>query len=502
MNRQPAILVIDPVGSASDLDLRVDDFEVMRVGALTDATETLARTNEHFACVLLRIETDPAEALTWIGGCTLPLVAVTPDSSDGHAVALLRAGAHEVVAGTRDALPDAIRRAIARHEFATQRSTHTTRLLQADRASSLATLAGDISLGFAELLGSVTQQCDIALRSLGRDDKGWDSVNRIAQDAARAAELARQMLAYSGGESARLRRLSLPRLVQDSVAVLEGAFTNDVTIECQIDSPSLDIEADAKQIRNVLRNLVLNATEAIAGSGTVSIRVGKKTLTSDNTTREDLIVAAPGEYAFIEVCDTGGGMDPATEARMFDPFFSTKFAGRGLGLATTLGAVRSHRGAVSTNSVPGEGSTVCILLPLAKAAAPEDDFQCDGRVLVIEDNEELNDLVQSMLRQLGFEPHAVHSGQAGIDYLESIDTDVRFVLLDLTMPGMSGEQTFEEIQRRWPGTPVVLMSGYARSEPTQALVEKGLAGFLPKPFTIQELLEHAKRAMSSTPTSV
>jgi CheY-like chemotaxis protein len=242
-------------------------------------------------------------------------------------------------------------------------------------------------------------------------------------------------------------------------------------------------------------NLVINAAEAIGDQqGTVLVTTGRQVL--DLAYVQSLFAAeglAPGEYVFIEVHDTGHGMDEQTKEKIFDPFFTTKFTGRGLGLAAVLGIVRSHRGAIKVYSSPGRGTTFKVFFPAHsqpasfEALQPIQAYHGKGLVLVIDDDRGVRDTARRMLGAFGFTVLEAEDGQAGAGAFAASADRIVLVLVDMTMPKMNGEETFRAIRGIRADVPVILTSGYNEIEATRRFVSRGLAGFLEKPFTPADL---------------
>jgi CheY-like chemotaxis protein len=260
--------------------------------------------------------------------------------------------------------------------------------------------------------------------------------------------------------------------------------------------------ADATQIRQVAMNLITNASEAIGDrEGTISLRTGA--LWCDRGYFSDAIGGsdqhAPGPYIFFEVSDTGVGMDSAMLARIFDPFFSTKFAGRGLGLAAVLGIVRGHKGALKVSSRPGEGTTFRVLFPAQQdhaAVNPHEanptaarDFRGHGLVLVADDEESVRALARSFLERIGFRVMTAVDGREALELYKKHGREIRLVVLDMTMPHMDGEACFLALRELNPDAKVVLTSGYSEQEVVAHFVGKGLAGFVQKPYKMGLFLE-------------
>ena len=251
--------------------------------------------------------------------------------------------------------------------------------------------------------------------------------------------------------------------------------------------------ADATQIRQVVMNLITNASEAIGDrEGTITLRTGA--MSCDRDYFADAIGDSerhvPGRYVFLEVSDTGVGMDAETLARIFDPFFSTKFAGRGLGLAAVLGIVRGHKGALKVSSKPGEGTTFRVLLPAHGAAAEPGeaspvaarDFRGHGLVLVADDEPAVRAVARNILERAGFRVVTAADGREALELYKQHGREIRLVVLDMTMPHLDGEACFLALRELDPDAKIVMTSGYSEQEVVAHFVGKGLAGFVQKPY--------------------
>ncbi|MHC4718760.1 MAG: ATP-binding protein [Planctomycetota bacterium] len=268
------------------------------------------------------------------------------------------------------------------------------------------------------------------------------------------------------------------------------------------------VEADATQMRQVLMNLITNASEAIGDhSGTITIRTHVAEIGPEDTKDAQLNVLAEGRYVCLEVSDTGCGMDDETEARVFDPFFTTKFTGRGLGLAAVLGIVRGHRGAVKIISEPGKGTTFRILLPpieeqapgLAEAAEGESSaaWRGEGTVLLVDDEQSVRAIGKIMLERLGFTVLTAADGSEGLDVFRQHADRISAVLLDMTMPGLSGEEAFREMHEIRQDVPVLVCSGYSEDDAMSRFKGRGPAGFIQKPFELKTLIGRLRGALES-----
>jgi CheY-like chemotaxis protein len=263
------------------------------------------------------------------------------------------------------------------------------------------------------------------------------------------------------------------------------------------------VEADATQIQQIVMNLIINAAEAIDSEkdGLVVVETGQ-TYADEAYLRTTLGGgnAGPGEYVYVEVRDTGCGIDAETLAKIFDPFFTTKFMGRGLGLAAVLGIVGSHHGALKVESTPGKGSTFRVLFPAADtvadrsmARAKQDELTASGTVLVVDDEEVVRTIARSTLESWGYRLLLAENGQIATDLFARTPDEISLVLLDLTMPVMNGEQTFQRLQRIRPDVRVILMSGYDEADAVERFGGSRLAGFLQKPFTALQLAKVVRR---------
>jgi CheY-like chemotaxis protein len=261
------------------------------------------------------------------------------------------------------------------------------------------------------------------------------------------------------------------------------------------------VAADASQVQQVLMNLILNAAEAIgARPGTVMVGARRRDLdpVERDVTQPTGEPLPPGPYVELTVRDDGEGMDEARMARIFEPFFTTKATGRGLGLAATQGIVRGHRGGLKVESVPGRGTTFRVLLP-ATAADPQARAvatagEGSGLVLVVDDEDNVRDMVCAVLEAAGIPWIAASDGNAAVRLVGQRPA-IRLVLLDLSMPGLSGEATLREVRRIRPGLPVLLSSGYAEAEATIGLPADDLAGFIQKPYHPEALVAAVRRAL-------
>jgi len=306
------------------------------------------------------------------------------------------------------------------------------------------------------------------------------------------------MLAYSGKGLFITHPFDINALVREMAHLLQTVISKRAALRFDFTADLPPVEADGTQLRQIVMNLITNASDAIGNEdGVITLRTGIRHATRDFLRSSYVDDELPeGSYAFIEVDDTGCGMDEETQERIFDPFFSTKFTGRGLGLAATLGIVRGHRGTIKVRSVPKNGTTFTVLLPYSSsnAAATQDTatprrerFRGSGAVLVVDDDETVRSVAQHMLERSGFTVLTARDGSEGVSAFGASRELVSLVLLDLTMPTLGGEEAFRAMRQMRPDVRVVLMSGYSSHELAARFGAEGLAGFIQKPFRLEEL---------------
>jgi signal transduction histidine kinase/CheY-like chemotaxis protein len=381
------------------------------------------------------------------------------------------------------------------------------KLLEARKAESLGVLAGGIAHDFNNLLQVIVGNVDLAIADADDPASARVSLERIADAAQRAADLTRQLLAYAGKGRYLVQRIDLELVLLDALNQLRSVLPPTVEIYHSIVPNLPPMQGDMAQIRQVVINLVLNAAEAFEQArGEIALSCGAERIPPAQIGAADAppdLVA--GDYVFVEIADSGPGMDPATQARMFEPFFTTKFTGRGLGLAAVQGIIRSHQGAVQVWSAPGHGTRVRFWLPCSgdMRAEPAGSTDLTGRahagdtVLVIDDEDGVRAVAARLLERAGWTVLTAADGRSGIDLFQASVDAIGCVLLDLTMPHMSGEQVFHELRRIKPDARIILSSGYSEEHATSRFSGYALAGFLHKPFTPDELRDKIQQVLGA-----
>lgn len=380
-------------------------------------------------------------------------------------------------------------------------------MLQAQKLESLGVLAGGIAHDFNNILTTIIGYADLALLDLAPESPIIENLRHIEQAAIRAADLARQMLAYSGKGKFIVESLSLNRLLEEMLHMLQVSISKQAVFRINLHEHLPQVEADATQIRQIIMNLVINASEAIGEkSGVISISTG--CIDCDRSYLKDIWMdekLREGLYVYLEVADTGCGMDRETIAKMFDPFFTTKFTGRGLGLSAVMGIVLAHQGGLKVYSELGKGTTIKVLLPASNRPAElfnagessNGNWMGSGKVLLVDDEEWVRGIGAEMLKVLGFAP--VLTACDGRDALRVYgeNPDISLVVLDLTMPHMDGEQFYRELRQLYPRVKVIMSSGYGEQEIAHRFVGKGLAGFIQKPYKLSDFRSVIKNAMNT-----
>lgn len=379
----------------------------------------------------------------------------------------------------------------------------------AQKLESLGVLAGGIAHDFNNLLVGILGNAELAMDHVSEDGAVWARLDSISRAGRRAADLCREMLAYAGKSHARVEPTDLSTLTGEMVGLLRSSVTAAVQIHCELAPSPVPIVADRTQLRQVVMNLVTNACDAAAlTGGSATLRTGITGCSPELLATSWLNDALPGgTYAFVEVTDNGPGMDAATLQRIFEPFFTTKAQGRGLGLAAALGIIRSHRGAVQVDSTPGVGTTIRALLPLSPDAEVTEEpahepatlAEHPARILVIDDEPIARDVARDTLDSAGYAVQTAESGEAGLKLLAASRQPFDLVLLDLTMPGLSGHQTFHQIRRRGLEIPVILSSGFSANEPASD-TPGGYASFLDKPYRPSALLAVVRSVLAAART--
>ncbi len=381
------------------------------------------------------------------------------------------------------------------------------RVLQSQRLESLALLAGTIAHDFNNLLTGIMGNVGVARRQLPPDSPAGPSLDTVEHAAQRAGELAAQLLDFAGNGRRRTERIDLSDLVLDVLRIAEPSLVGKATLRVDVAAGLPPVEIDATQVRRLVMNLVTNAADALDGrDGDVRIVTGLVDADADLLASQTIAGGAlPGPYAFVEVTDGGKGMDQRTLDRIFDPYFTTKATGRGLGLATAPGVIKAHRGGLKVESSPGRGTTFRILLPVsplpaaaieAKPATASDlQHPATCTVLVVDDEEVVRSFAVATLRSLGHKVLEAHDSYTALAHLCKSGQRVDAILLDASIHGIPGRDLLRAIRDMSVDAPVILSSGYTREHAMGELGSVAHLSFLHKPYTHQALADAIQRAL-------
>ncbi len=377
------------------------------------------------------------------------------------------------------------------------------------KLESVGTLAGGIAHDFNNLLGGVLAQAELALGELPAGSHPEEELKAIRDVAIRGSEIVRQLMIYAGKDSAIADLVDVSQIAREMLELLKVSVSKHVTLETELGQGLLAVRTNAAQVRQIVMNLVTNASEALGDRDGV-IRV---TTTCVKIGPEASIGVfnrlADGDYLQLEVSDNGCGMSPETQARVFDPFFTTKSAGRGLGLAVVGGIVRGLGGGIRIASEPGKGATFEVLLPCAetKAEATNDTLFASEEsvhpnqectVLIVEDEVPLRQAVVKKLLNTGFEILEAPDGTAAINFLKANVGKIDVILLDMTIPGASSAEVIAEAAKTWPDIRVILTSAYSEEMVTTPLPVSHICGFIRKPFQLADLVKMLRSASSAS----
>jgi PAS domain S-box-containing protein len=380
--------------------------------------------------------------------------------------------------------------------------------LARQKLESLGVLASGIAHDFNNLLGSVLAEAELAAGELAAGSSPAEGLQKIMTVAIRGSEIVRELMIYSGQDKAKLvAPVDLSLLVEEMLELLKVSISKHVVLKTDLSRDLRAVLGNAPQLRQVVMNLIINASEAIGERDDV-IGISTSGVTSRDLNAIHGISVPEGNYVRLTVSDTGCGMTEKVKARVFDPFFSTKFAGRGLGLAVVQGIVRDHGGAINLVSAPGQGTTFEVFLPcegrmaqssrsaLVQAAGKEQQ-PTSGILLLVEDEEVLRLAVSKMLRKNGFRVIEAIDGSSALEVVREYKDEIDLMLLDVTLPGRSSREVAEEALLRRPNLKVILTSAYSSETVDTSFAGLRIERFIRKPFQISDLMSMLQDVLSA-----
>jgi PAS domain S-box-containing protein len=378
------------------------------------------------------------------------------------------------------------------------------------KLESVGVLAAGIAHDFNNLLGSIVVDTDLALAAMNGGPPPLEEIQRIKTVAFRASEIVRELMVYSGQETAQFEPVRIPQLVQEMIELLKVSISKHATLRTSFQKDLPPIRGHASEIRQIVMNLIINASEAIGETHGAIVVAASRVTGGKELAPCSAVELHPGDYVRLDVSDTGHGMTAEQSRRIFDPFFTTKFAGRGLGLAVVDGAVRAHDGAINVLSAPGQGTTFQVFLPCwadparrvesANAAPPAGNAA--GRVLFVEDENLLRRPIAKRLRNERFSVLEAADGAAAIQLLRERAHEIDLMLLDLTIPGAESREVIQEAYRIRPGMKVVVVSAHSKEWALRSIRGLKIAAFVRKPFQLAELVRVLRENLPQMPAAL
>ena len=381
------------------------------------------------------------------------------------------------------------------------RERHEMERQYAQKQESLGVLAGGIAHDFNNLLMSVVARAGLALRLLPPKSPIREHLQIIERSGLRGGELANQMLTFAGQTQLDFQTINFPQFLKDSKSFLRSTVSKRISLTFQLSPNVPPIRGDRSQLRQMLMNSVTNAAEAIGDQeGVIHISTSLANFSTTDFGHYHIMGDLPsGPCVLLKIQDTGSGMKPELIPKIFDPFFSTKFPGRGLGLAALLGIVRGHGGTIAVKSNPGKGTEFIFLFPAIHTPSPPNipsltlpleptSRTIHSKVLVVDDEEEVRTACSLILKEIGFDALVAQDGQAGEQIFERYREEIALVFLDLTMPHVDGGKLAEKIRGKDRTVPILVSSGYPEEEAMKHFSQSGINAFIQKPFQVEILI--------------
>jgi PAS domain S-box-containing protein len=377
---------------------------------------------------------------------------------------------------------------------------------QAQKLESLGVLSGGIAHDFNNLLAVIIGSCEMAKLKPNKMGELLPNINKAAH---RGADLCRQMMDYAGKSLLIMQQVKMAELVEDMLRMLKSTTSQNAVITSALADNLPEIQGDASQLRQIVMNLIINSSEAIGEErGEIQVALEVVTIAGGSLEKDHLSQKIPdGQYICLKVTDNGCGMNAETRQRLFEPFYSTKFSGRGLGMSAVLGIITAHKGALQVFSTPGEGTAFKVYLPVEISAATDGNpipyspmmpWQGIGTVLLAEDETQLRSIARDLIMALGFSVIEAGNGTEALALYQKHAADITLVVTDIGMPIMDGYELFNKLKERAPDLPIIICSGFGETVVSSRIAAEAAAGFLNKPYDFDVLREVLRSAVEGT----
>ncbi len=447
----------------------------------------------------------------------IPYIFVSGQMGEDIAVESLKLGATDyILKNNLSRLMPSVRRALNEALDRRERKKAEEKTAAAEKAlwesearmqklESLRALAGGIAHDLNNLMVAVDANAGLALKALAPDSPARELIEGIEKAVAKVSTFSKQIMSFTGKFEAMKEPVSLNEAVEDTSHFLLASISKDAALEFRLSDGLPVIMADPQNIQQVVMNLILNASDALEKrKGKIEVCTGK--LFAERPYLDSMHLGkdlAEGEYLFIEVSDSGCGMDEETKGRVFDPFYTTKFTGRGLGLSAVFGIVKGHGGAIGLTSAKGRGTSFKVLLPIpeeplqagVEKQESKDVWSGGGTILVVDDDESVRMLTKKVLETAGYKVLTAPDGQQGIEIFRQSGESISLVLIDLIMPQMRGDEAAKEMRKLKDGIKILFLSGYSDLQLADMADGPGKAAIMMKPYKVTKLLQKVQEVL-------
>ena len=411
--------------------------------------------------------------------------------------------------GTQMGYIGVIRDITGRKQAEEERQEFELQLQHSQKLESLGVLSGGIAHDFNNILAIIIGYCGLIKMDCETAEKNILEIEKAAE---RAAGLCRQMLAYAGKAQLTKTQVNMWMLVNEMITMLKSTLPPNTVIKSDLAKNIPIIDGDESQIRQIVMNLIINASEAIGTEqGEIQVSLVKKTISDGQQVRDyQGKTIPPGGYVYLEVTDTGCGMDEEAKWRIFEPFFTTKFTGRGLGMSSVLGIINSHGGMLQLFSQLDQGTTFKIYLPVQKTDSVGDEIQIravspvpwqgSGTILLVEDEDQVRLVAKTLLGKFGFTVLEAVNGKEALELYRKNSADIILVVTDMGMPVMDGYELFQELKNLDSKLPIIISSGFGDSEISSRIGSDHISGIISKPYNSDQLREVLKCIVENAPS--